>query len=125
MTSTHGFTLIEILVFLVVSSLLMSVMLLGATTALNKRPSVHNEWVALRTAQSCMEWYLDQTRLNGYTALTCPSSPTASVCSGPTGYNISTSVSCTTWNSDTTYKKITVTVSGLSNATASVQIGKY
>lgn len=125
MIKLRGFTLIEILVFIVVSSLLMSVILLGATTALTKTPSVHQQWVALRTAQTCMEWFLGQRRLNGYTALTCPSTPSASVCAAPAGYSISTNVTCTTWNSDTTYKTLTVTINGVSGATASVQIGDY
>ncbi|OGT45846.1 MAG: hypothetical protein A3E83_00520 [Gammaproteobacteria bacterium RIFCSPHIGHO2_12_FULL_41_20] len=120
-----GFTLIEILVFIVVSSILMSVILIGATTALLNTPNVHQQWVALRTVQTCMEWFLGQRHLNGYTSLACPSTPTASVCSAPAGYSISTAVSCTTWNSDSTYKTLSITVSGVAGASASVQIGDY
>lgn len=121
----QGFTLIEILVFIVVSSLLMSTILLGAMTALRSAPGVHQQWVAMQTARQCMEWFLEQRRLNGYTALSCPSTPSASACSAPSGFSVSTSISCTTWNSDTSYKTITVTVSGLANASLSAQIGDY
>lgn len=120
-----GFTLIEILVFIIVSSLLMSTLLLGANTALRSSPTVHQQWVAMQVAKKCMEWFLDQRRLNGYSTLTCPSTPTASACTAPSGFSVSNSVACTTWNSDTSYKTITVTVSGLSSASVSTQIGDY
>lgn len=120
-----GFTLIEVLVFIVVSGLLMSTILLSATTALRESPSVHQQWVALQTARQCMEWFLDQRRLNGYAILSCPSTPSATACSAPSGYSVSTSVTCTTWNSDTEYKTITVTVSGLASASLSTQIGNF
>jgi prepilin-type N-terminal cleavage/methylation domain-containing protein len=121
----NGFTLIEVLVFLIVSSLLMSVILLSANTALRSTPSSHNQWVAMQVAKRCMEWFLDQRRLNGYATLTCPSAPSASACTAPTGFSVANSVACTTWNSDSGYISITVTVSGLSNASISTQIADY
>lgn len=120
-----GFTIIEILIFIVVTSLLMSTMLIGAYTALRSSPDTHHQIIALQTAERCMEYFLDQRRLNGYTALACPSSPTASACSAPSGYSVSTSVTCTTWNSDNGFKTITVSVSGLSAVSLSTQIGSY
>lgn len=120
-----GFTLIEIIVFIIVSSLLMATLLLGADTALRKQPTIHQQWVAMQTAKQCMEWFLDQRRLNGYSSLTCPSSPTASQCSAPSGLSVSTSIACTTWNGDAAFKTIIVTVSGLANASVSTQIGDY
>lgn len=119
----QGFTLIEIIVFIVVSSILMSTLLLGSTTALRNVPNTHNQWVAMQLARQCMEWFLTQGRVNGYASLTCPSTPSASVCSPPAGFNVTTSIACTTWNSDTAYKTITVTVSGLASTSLSTQIG--
>lgn len=120
-----GFTLIEVLVFIVVSSLLMSVLLLGSNNALRSSPSAHNQWVAVQTARRCMEWFLDQRRLKGYTSLTCPSTPVASACVAPSGFNVTNSISCTTWNSDTGYKTVTVSVTGLGSASLSVMLGAY
>lgn len=120
-----GFALIEVVVFIVVTSLVMTTLLLSATTALRNSPSIHQQWVALQTAKRCMEWFLDQRRLNGYTALTCPSTPSASACSAPAGYSVSNSVACTTWNSDTEFKTITVSVTGLASVSISTQIGNY
>jgi hypothetical protein len=120
-----GFSLVEILVFLIVTALMMTTFFLSGNTALRNAPSVHQQWIAMQVARGCMEWFLDQRRLNGYTALTCPSTPSASACIAPSGFSISNSVSCTTWNSDTHYKTITVTVSGLASATLSTQVGEY
>ncbi len=113
----------ELLVFIIITSLLMSTMLLGMTTALRQMPSIHQQWIASQVARGCMEWFLQQFRLNGYTIYACPSTPSTSACSAPSGYTMTTTISCTTWNSDSTYKTIQVAVSGLGNASLSAQIG--
>lgn len=121
----YGFTIIEVLVFIVISSMIMSTVLLSARTALRSAPTTHQQWVALQTAQQCMEWYLNQRRLLGYSTLTCPSTPTATACSAPSGFTVSTTISCTTWNSDSNYKTITVNVSGLASLSLSTLVGQY
>lgn len=120
-----GFTLIEVLVFIIVTSLVMSTILLSANTALRNSPTTHQQWLAIQTAQQCMEWFLDQRRLFGYSALTCPSTPTPAACTAPSGLSVSTSIACTTWNSDAEYKTITVSVSGSASVTLSAQVGNY
>lgn len=120
-----GFSFIEVLVFIIVSSLLMSVILLGANTALRQSPAVHQQWVAMQAAQQCMEWFINQRNSNGYSSLTCPSTPAPTACSAPTGFSVSASIACTTWNSDANYKTITVSVSGLASVSLSTQIGNY
>lgn len=124
-SKVRGFTLIEIIVFIVISGILMSTILLGSTLALRSSPTVHQQWVALQTAQRCMEWYLQQRRLNGFASLTCPSTPTNANCSAPAGFTVSTSIACTTWNSDTDYKTITVNVTGLATLSLTAQVGDY
>lgn len=120
-----GFSFIEVLVFIIVSSLLMSVILLGANTALRQSPAVHQQWVAMEVAQQCMEWFINQRSNNGYASLTCPSTPAPTACSAPSGFSASASIACTTWNSDANYKTISVTVSGLASVSMSTQIGNY
>jgi type II secretory pathway pseudopilin PulG len=120
-----GFSYIELLVFIIVTSILMTVLLLASTTALRGAPAVQNQWVALETARGCMEWFVDQRRLNGYATITCPSTPSTSNCAVPSGFSASASVACTTWGGDSNYKTITVSVSGLSSASLSTQIGSY
>ena len=121
----RGFALIELLVFIIVTGLLMTGLVLSLKTPLTKTPSVHQQWVALQTAEQCMEWYINQRRLNGYTAFSCPSSSVPTACTAPSGYTIATNVSCTTWNSDTNYKTVTVTMSGLAAVALSMQVGEY
>lgn len=125
MKRAFGFTLIEVLVFIIVTGLVMTTILRGAIVALRESPEAHDQLVALQTAKRCMEYYLDQRRLNGYTALSCPSTPTAAACAAPSGFTVSNSVACTTWNGDTEFKTITVTVAGRSNAVLTAQIGDY
>jgi len=125
MSRQQGFTLVEILVFLVVSGLLMTTILLAAENALRKAPSIHQQWTALQTARGCMEWLLEQRRLNGYSVYGCPSTPSISACPVPSGYSVSASVSCTTWSSDSAYKTITVSVTGNAGTTLSTQVGDY
>lgn len=125
MRKLAGFTLIEVLVFIVVVAMLMTTMLLGANTVLHKTPDTHKQWVAIQTARKCMEYFLAQRRLNGYDSLACPGTLGASLCSAPGGYSVSTTIDCTTWNGDSQYKTITVAVTGSANASLSTQIGKY
>lgn len=125
MTRQAGFSFIEVLVFIIVSSMLMTVVLLGATTALRSMPNVQNQWVALETARGCMEWFLNQRRINGYSSLSCPSTPSTSHCSVPSGFSVSANIACTTWGGDSNYKTITVSVSGLASTSLSTQIGSY
>ena len=125
LSSIKGFTLIEVLVFIIVTSLLISVLLLGSTAALTKEPEVQKQWKAMQVARQCMEWFLSQRRLNSYSTWSCPSTPSAALCPSTSEFSVTTSISCTTWNSDTHYKTITVTVSGSANASLSAQIGDY
>lgn len=125
MKQVAGFMLMEAIVFIVVLALLATTLLLGANAVLEKSPQVHQQWIAIQTARQCMEYFLGQRRMKGYTTLTCPSTPSASLCSAPAGYSVSTSVACTTWNSDSAYKTITVSVTGLASASLSTQIGNY
>ena len=121
--SIKGFTLIELVVFIVVSVLMMSVLLLDARTSLTKSYSTHTQWVALQTAQSCMEWFIGQRRINGFSTITCTTS-TPAACTAPSGYSVSATVTCN-WNGDTNYKQIDINVSGTDSVTLSTIIGSY
>lgn len=122
MKKSSGFTLIEVLIFIVISSLLASAILIAFVTSLEKTPTVHQQLVASLTAKKCMEWFIGQNRMNGYSTLSCPSTPSPTMCSAPSGYSISSSISCTTISGDSNYKTITVTVSGLGDATLTTLI---
>lgn len=128
MIKQTGFTLIEVLVLIIVSSLLATTILLSLATATNKMPKQLQNTIALQTARQCMEWFIGQRRLqfgNGYLSVTCPSSTVPAFCTSPSGYTLAVNISCTTINSDANYKTITITVTGKGNATLSALIANY
>jgi len=124
-STTAGFTLIEVIAFIIVIGLVMNTFILGIRALLLSSPKVHNQKIALETARACMEWYLGQRILNGYTTYACPSTPTSTNCSAPTGFSVTTNITCTTYNSDTNYKTITVAVSGLASANLTSMVGNF
>jgi Tfp pilus assembly protein PilV len=124
-THSHGFTLIEVLVFIIITGMVMTTLLKSAETALRKTPTTHYQLVALHTAQQCMEWFVGQRHLISYASITCPSTPAPTACTAPAGFTVSTSIACTTRTSDANYKTITVTVAGNANASISSLIGSY
>ena len=125
MRNQTGFTLIELILFIVITGLIASTLLLALITASKSTPIIQQQSIAAVTAQKCMEWFIGQRRLNNYSSVTCPSSTTPSFCSAPSGYSISTDISCTTVNSDTNYKTITITVSGKGDTSLSTLIADY
>lgn len=125
MKKCQGFTLIELILFIIITSLLASTILLVMNTVLQKVPAMQNQIIAEQTAQKCMGWFVGQRKLVGYSTLTCPNTTTPSFCTAPSGYTISTNVSCTTLSGDTNYKSITVTISGLGDAVLTTLIASY
>jgi prepilin-type N-terminal cleavage/methylation domain-containing protein len=124
-TQQRGFTLIELILFIVVSSILASTILLALSAALHSTPVMHNQVIANQLADQCMEWYIGQRRTQGYSALSCPSTPSPSLCGTASGFTVNSSIACTTINSDSNYKTITVTVSGAGSATLNLLIAGY
>lgn len=126
MNKYSGFTLIELVLFIVVTGILASTILLVLVNTALKTPIDRQQVIALENAQQCMEWYLGQRALNGYSSITCSASPsTPTICVLPSGYNFSNSITCTTLSSDPSYKLITVTVSGAGDATLTSLIADY
>jgi prepilin-type N-terminal cleavage/methylation domain-containing protein len=120
-----GFTLIELVVFIVITSLLASAILLSLVSSLQKTSTLHQQVVASQLAKQCMEWFIGQRRANGFTTLTCPSTPSPTMCTTLSGYTINNSITCTTLNGDSNFKTITVTVSGAGDATLTSLIASY
>ena len=122
---SRGFSLIELVIFIVVCGILLSSMFLYSRIIVPNKASVQQQIVAYLTAQQCLEWFIGQRYINGYASLICPSNPIGTLCSAPSGYSVATSITCTTINGDANYKTITVSVSGIWNATYSTLISNY
>lgn len=125
MKTQHGFTLIELVIFIIITGILASTILLSLNTALQKTPTLLKNTIALQTAKQCMEWFIGQRRLNGYNTISCPSTTVPSFCSSPSGYNIAVNISCVTINSDASYQKIVVTISNAGDANLTTYIANY
>lgn len=120
-----GFTLIELILFIIITGILASTILLSSVTALSKNPRIHSQYIAAVTAERCLEWIIGQRRLNGYSALTCPSSSTPSFCTAPSGFTISTDITCTTLNTDAAFKTVTITVDGPGSIVTTTLLADY
>jgi type II secretory pathway pseudopilin PulG len=127
--SNNGFTLIEVIIFTIVMGIIGVTILASFNTLLKGMPTPWRQTVANQAAKNCLEWYLQQRYINGFSATTlnCPSTSVPSFCTVPNGYTISTNVACTQLYGDTgsNYKTITVTVGGLANATLAVLLAYY
>ena len=117
-----GFTLIELIVFIVIIGILGSTFFISFNNALNNTGSAQDNLKALQTATQCMEWFIGQRRLKGFSSLSCPSTSVPSFC---TATGLTVNIACTTLSSDSNYKTITVTVSGAGDATLTTLIADY
>jgi len=124
MKKQKGFTLIELVMFIVITSILASAILLSFVTAMSKTPTILQNTIAMQTAKQCMEWVIGQRRINGYNSITC-NSTVPTFCTVPTGYTLTSSCHSTTIGGDNNYETITVTVSGLGNAVLNLLIANY
>lgn len=124
MKKQKGFTLIELVMFIVITSILASAILLSFVTAMSKTPHILQNTIAMQTAKQCMEWFIGQRRVNGYSSIAC-NSTVPTFCTTPTGYTLTSSCSTTTIGGDSNYETITVTVSGLGDAVLDLLIANY
>lgn len=127
MKKKRGFTLIELIIFIVVMGILANSILLALNTTLRGTSRINYQTATTEYAVKCLEWFLGQRSLKGFASISCGTTvPT--FCNVPSDYTISTNVSCTEnyYNDTNNYKKITTTVSGdLGGATLSLIIANY
>lgn len=120
-----GFSLIELVIFIIICGILLSSIFLYSKIIIPNKVSIKQQITAYLAAQQCIEWFLGQRYINGYASLSCPSTPVGKLCTAPSGYTVSTSITCTTINGDSNYKTITVSVTGPWNSTYSTVIANY
>ncbi|MDR3476530.1 MAG: type II secretion system protein [Gammaproteobacteria bacterium] len=126
----RGFTLIELILFIVGTSILVGTLLLTFQVTLRNTPPVHYDLIATQLADQCMEGFIGERHLLGYSAtgLACSASPTLpTICTTLPGYSVSAAITCapTLTGDTTTSKTVTVTVSGLGSATLVTLFADY
>jgi len=122
-----GFTLIELVIFVVVMGIIASMISIFYGTLFRGSANINQQIDASQTATQCMEWYLGQRFISGFNSSSLSNGTSIpGFCTVPTGYNIATTVSSITLYADPiNYKIITVTVTGQGNAKLSTIIANY
>ncbi|MEW5756898.1 MAG: prepilin-type N-terminal cleavage/methylation domain-containing protein, partial [Pseudomonadota bacterium] len=128
-----GFTLIELVIFIVVISLLSVGLFSVFVNTLKGVDQLDVGTQAMQLAIERMELIMPQRHALGFAGFTgstfdpCTSTPTSTqaVCTAiPAGYTITTQLA-TSWLSDTNYKVVTVTVAGKGQATLQALVANY
>jgi Tfp pilus assembly protein PilV len=125
MKNQKGFTLIEVILFIIISTILVSTLLLSTTTTLRSTASTLNDLIAQKYMNECMESTVGERRLSGYAAITCPSTTVPFYCLAPTGDSIAVTCTLTTINADANYKTVSAVISGAGNASSTVLLANY
>lgn len=132
MKKAHGLTLVELVFFIVITGILALTALAGIRTVLRSSRIIKDNSAAVLAASRCMDWFIGQRSTSGF-GTSCPTSDnttTPAFCLVPTGYTISTRVSCTILSTYgdagvANFKTVSVTVDGPSRAALSTIIANY
>jgi prepilin-type N-terminal cleavage/methylation domain-containing protein len=123
-TRDRGFSLVEVIVFIVVAGVLTAALTVALVTLLRDAPKAGQLDRATELAQQRMELILGQRRAAGFAAFADPC-PGPSICTPAAGYAVSSSI-VTGWGADpANYKVVTVVVTGPSSLTATALVANY
>jgi len=121
----NGFSLIEMIIFILVTSILAVGIFLGFNQILTNITFSEDNYNAAQMAKERMEILLAERDNVGFIAFNvdpCAGGAPPPMCAAPANYNIVTSIVA---NVDPNFKTITVTVSGRGNATLITQVANY
>ncbi|MBI4357076.1 MAG: type II secretion system protein [Gammaproteobacteria bacterium] len=118
-----GFTLIELILTIVVLGLIGVSILMPMSTSLQHSPTVSQLEVAIELAKQRMDIVLARKHKQGFYSYTDPC-PGPSLCTPPSGYMVTRST-VTSWQSNTNFHEITVTVSGDGDAVVKTLVTGY
>ena len=128
MNTKQGFTLIEMLIFIVIMGILGVSILIAFNDVFRGISRVTNQTATTAYAVRCLEWFVGQRTIKGFDNVICSNSvPTFCSANLPSKYTISTNVDYTTVSGDSTnYKMVTVVVnSDISHANLPMIISNY
>lgn len=118
-----GFSLLEVVIFIVVLGVLLAGLLVAFTSPLSKSPQAGQLDMAAELAQQRMELILGQRRAVGFAAFADPC-PGPAVCTPPAGYTVTSSIAGG-WTDPANFKIVTVDVTGNTALTATALVANY
>ncbi|OGT96774.1 MAG: hypothetical protein A2298_04505 [Gammaproteobacteria bacterium RIFOXYB2_FULL_38_6] len=126
MKANSGFTLIEVIIFVVVLGVVATGLLMSFGASLEASPEIQKNSIAVELAEQRMDLILGQRHGYGFasTADPCTAAPSLPACQVPAGYTVSSSIA-NNWDGDTDYKVVTVTVSGSGTAQVQSLVANY
>ncbi len=119
-----GFSLIELIVFIVILGVLAAGLVVAFGTSLTNAPVAGQLDAAAEIAQQRLELILAQRRAAGFAAFADPC-PGPSICTPPAGYAVTANIVAGYGGDSANYKVVTVNVSGTSSLTAVVLVANY
>lgn len=121
--NTRGFSLIELIIFIVVTGIALSGVFLAFSTALTNGVSINQQGVANALANARMNIIMGQFNIDGFDDFIdiCSVGSPPAVCSSVSGYTTTSSIVDFTFASDANFKLITVTVIGPNNVRAELK----
>ncbi len=119
-----GFSLIEVVVFIVVLGVLVAGLVVAFGSQLQNSPVAGRLDSAAELAQQRMELILAQRRAMGFAAFADPC-PGPAICTPPSGYTVTSSIVAGYGADPTNYKIVTVSVAGSSSITATALVANY
>lgn len=121
----HGFSLIELIVFILIIGIIASALLVSFSTILQNAPSSNFQTTAIALAGERMDIILGQKQMQGFSSFSdpCTLSTPPAICVSYSGYTISSSIGTITIGGDSGYKVITVTISGKGNVVLQTLVG--
>ncbi len=127
----RGFSLIELVIFIVVTSILATALFAVFSTALRGPALASDSNRAMQIAVERMELILPQRQVLGFAAFAIPAadpcqqgSAQLACTSIPAGFTVTPAIA-PDWGGDTNYKVVTITVTGPATATLTSLIADY
>lgn len=123
MNKHSGFSLIELIVFIVVIGIAVAAIMVPLNMASEKSPNPNYQTIALQLAQGRMELLLGQRYLKGYVnfADPCSGGSPPAICTSLTGFTVTSVISTIS-----TGREIAVTATGFGTiAVLTARIGDY
>jgi type II secretory pathway pseudopilin PulG len=124
----EGFSLLEVVVFIVVLGVLLAGLVAAFSSSLRLSPQAGELDLVAELAQQRMELILAQRRATGFPAFAdpCVPGPGPAACVPPAGYTVASSIAAGWGGDPSNFKVVTVDVTGPSTTAGSAAlVGNY